>query len=383
MQAGSTFKIFALIAALQGGDVSIRNSFSGASPQYFDEYENPGGDSDFNRRGGVRNFNNQDFGRITIPTATANSVNTVYARLNVLAGPKNTAAAAAKAGITTKLDAVNYSNVLGSDNVKVIDMANAYATLAARGVKAVPYYVKSVSSTDGSFDYKAKPVTERVFEADLVSDVVYSMQQVIERGSGEYAGDRLDREAAGKTGTSSDNYSAWFDGFTPQLATAVGMYKGDGTVVRPDGSPNEANQMDDVEGWGAITGGTIPVRIWTDYMRTATDGAKKLKFPEPAYINKGAAPKQTQRPETTRRNTGGNTGGDTGGDTGRTTPTSEPTTQAPSSTTPPPTPTPEPSETEPTQDPTPTRTPRPTKPPGKPTVTVPITPSPEGDGETG
>ncbi|EAP98001.1 putative secreted penicillin-binding protein [Janibacter sp. HTCC2649] len=343
MQAGSTFKVFALIAALQSGDLSIRNSFNGSSPQYFEKFSNPGGATDFNRRGGVKNFNNTDWGRITVPTATANSVNTVYAQINILAGPKNTAAAATKAGVTAKLD-VNYANVLGTDNVKVIDMANAYATLAAKGRKATPYYVKSVTSTDGSFNYKAKPVTTEVFDPKLVSDVVYCMQQVIERGSGEYAGGRLDREAAGKTGTSSDNYSAWFDGFTPQLATAVGMYKGDGKQV-------EANQMNDVPGYGAITGATIPVRIWTDFMTSATEGMEKLKFPEPSYINKNAAPKQTQKPS----NTGGNTGGNTGS-------TPRPTTQAPSSTTPPPTPTPTPSPTETTKTPKPTKSPRPTVP---------------------
>ncbi|MFC7490616.1 MULTISPECIES: transglycosylase domain-containing protein [unclassified Knoellia] len=368
MQAGSVFKIFTLIAALQGGEISIRNTFNGASPQYFEEFENPGGETDFNRRGGVRNFNQEDYGRITVATATANSVNTVYARMNILAGPEKTAAAAAAAGITTKLTP-NYANVLGSDSVKVIDMANAYATLAAEGVRATPYFVKKVSTTDESFDYTAKPSTKRVFDKELVSDVVYSMRQVIERGSGEYAGDRLDREAAGKTGTSSDNYSAWFDGFTPQLATAVGMYKGDGKV-------KEANQMNDVPGWGPITGGTIPVRIWTDYMRTATDGMERKEFPEPAYINRDAVPKQTQPPS--------DTGDNTSEPTREPEPDPEPetTTRAPSSTTPPPSPTPEPTTPEPTTpDPEPTQpSPEPTKSPGRPTIPVP-TISPSGNGD--
>jgi membrane peptidoglycan carboxypeptidase len=358
MQAGSTFKVFALIAALQSGDLSIRQSFDGSSPQYFKEFANPGGKTDFNRRGGVRNFNNRDWGRITVPTATANSVNTVFAQLNIIAGPKNTSSAATAAGVTAKLSP-NYANVLGTDNVKVIDMANAYATLAAKGVKATPYFVKSVKSSDDSFDYKAKPVTKRVFDEKLVSDVVYSMQQVIERGSGEYAGNRLDREAAGKTGTSSDNLSAWFDGFTPQLATAVGMYKGDGSV-KPE------NEMNDVPGWGAITGGTIPVRIWSDYMVAATEGMEKLRFPEPAYINKDAAPQPTtQAPQPTTQ-------------------APQPTTQAPT-----PTPTPTPSKTEtPTPTPTPTLTtpeptPTPTKTKGpKPTVPLP-TVSPQPSGNTG
>ncbi|CAN7259065.1 transglycosylase domain-containing protein [Knoellia sp. LjRoot47] len=342
MQAGSVFKIFTLIAALQSGDLNIRQSFDGDSPQYFDEFENPAGATDFNRRGGVRNFNNRDYGRITVPSATADSVNTVYAQLNILATPAKTAAAAKQAGITTKLSP-NYANVLGSDSVKVIDMANAYATLAAKGVRATPYIVKSVKSTDETFDYAAKPKTSRAFPEDLVSDVVYSMEQVIKRGSGDYAGERLDREAAGKTGTSSDNYSAWFDGFTPQLATAVGMYQGDGSVKKE-------NQMDNVPGWGAITGGTIPVRIWTDYMKVATEGMDKLEFPEPAYINKNAAPKKTEQPTRTSEP-----------DPTTQAPQPTPTTTTPSTTPPPP---PEPSNT---PEPSKTKTQGP-----KPTVTLPF-----------
>ena len=345
MQAGSVFKVFTLIAALQSGDLSIRQSFDGNSPQYFEEFENPAGATDFNRRGGVRNFNERDYGRITVPEATADSVNTVFAQLNILATPQKTAAAAKQAGITTKLSP-NYANVLGSDSVKVIDMANAYATLAAKGVRATPYYVRSVKSTSGAFDYKAQPKATRVFDEDLVSDVVYSMQQVIEDGSGEYAGDRLDREAAGKTGTSSDNYSAWFDGFTPQLATAVGLYKGDGSI-------KEENQMDDVPGWGSITGGTIPVRIWTDYMRRATEGMKELKFPEPAYINKNAAPKRTQQPTRTQEPTR-----EPEPEPEPTPTTTTPSSEPPPSDTPTPTPTktrgPKPSVTLPFPDPTPT-----------------------------
>lgn len=350
MQAGSVFKIFTLIAALQSGDLSIRQSFDGNSPQYFEEFANPAGGTDFNRRGGVRNFNERDYGRVTVPEATADSVNTVYAQLNILATPEKTAAAAKQAGITTKLNP-NYANVLGSDSVKVIDMANAYATLAAKGMRATPYYIKSVTTTDGGLDYKAQPKTTRAFDADLVSDVVYSMQQVIEKGSGEYAGDRLDREAAGKTGTSSDNYSAWFDGFTPQLATAVGLYKGDGSI-------KEENQMDDVPGWGSITGGTIPVRIWADYMRAATQGMEKLKFPEPAYINKNAAPKRTQQPSRTQEPTR----------------TSEPE------------PEPEPTRTTPSSEPTPSQTekPTPSKTKGpKPTITLPLPEPTPTTGEEG
>ncbi|MEO7069040.1 MAG: transglycosylase domain-containing protein [Nostocoides sp.] len=278
IQAGSTFKIFALIAALQNG-VSLQQTYSGASPQFFPQFKDSSAATDFLRRGGVKNFDNEQFGTINLIDATAHSVNSVFAQVNLAATPKNTTAAAAAAGVTTKMTSV-YANVFGTDNVKVIDMANAYATLAANGLKSTPYFVKSISASVGDYSYTAKPETKQVFDKPLVADVLQAMQAVIQRGTGSYAGARLDRPAAGKTGTTTDNYGAWFDGFTPNLATAVGIYKGDGS------SANPANMMDNVPGVGQLTGGTVPVWIWTAYMTQALKGLPVVNFPAAANINK-------------------------------------------------------------------------------------------------
>ena len=95
MQAGSVFKIFTLIAALQSQDVSIRSTFDGSSPQYFDEFENPGGETDFNRRGGVRNYNNRTSG--ASPSRRPLRLgHTVFARLNIIATAEKTAEAATR-----------------------------------------------------------------------------------------------------------------------------------------------------------------------------------------------------------------------------------------------------------------------------------------------
>ncbi|MGB7819724.1 MAG: transglycosylase domain-containing protein, partial [Ornithinibacter sp.] len=291
MQAGSTFKIFALIAALQSGDVATASRFSGASPQYFEEFGDPSASTDEGRRGRVKNYGDQSFGQIDLLQATKHSVNTVYAQLNIEAGPDNTMKAAQDAGVQSELEA-NMANVLGTDYVTVMDMATAYATLAANGVRSDPYIVKEISFLDENIPtITAEPVTKRVFDEDLVSDVIECMTQPLDGGTASYAGQNLGRPAAGKTGTSESYRSAWFDGYVPQLATAVGLYRAadDGSELTMENLPNA----------GSITGGSFPVRIWTAYMKAALDGTDVEEFPEAAHINKDARPSTppvTQRP---------------------------------------------------------------------------------------
>ncbi len=292
MQAGSTFKIFSLIAGLQSGDLSLRSRFPGYSPQYFEEFADPAASDDAARRGRVVNFADEQFGRIDLLTATQHSVNTVYAQVNIEAGPENTMKAAEDAGVRSPLTP-NMANVLGTDSVTVMDMANAYATIAAEGVRADPYIVKEVRFLDDSLpEITAEPKTQQVFDKDLMSDVLDAMQQTVKPGgTASYVGQNLGRPAAGKTGTSEDFKSAWFDGFVPQLGTAVGMYRSD-----EDGSEL---QMQDLEGIGDITGGSYPARIWTEYMKVAVEGMEVVDFPEPAHINEDADPPTTTAPPTT------------------------------------------------------------------------------------
>ena len=293
MQGGSTFKVFTLLAALQE-DISTKTRFAGHSPQYFEEFEDPAGKTENERRGRVTNFGFRDFGNIDLRTATANSVNTVYAQLNIEVGPEKTKAAAIAAGLPAKGLADNYANVFGTDTVSVKDMANAYATIAAQGVRVTPYMIKSVSGGPGDLDYKAKVSKKAVLDKGVTADAIDAMTRVVESGSGEYASN-LGRPAAGKTGTTTDNKSAWFDGFTPQLATAVGIYKGNGT-----------ESMSNLPGFGELTGGSVPVRIWTDFMEAALDGQKVLEFPEregigdeDVYTPPPPPPSTTSRPSTT------------------------------------------------------------------------------------
>lgn len=339
MQAGSTFKPFTLIAALDSGKVNLRNAYNGASPQYFPEFQDPGAAKAFGQQGGVQNFGNSSFGTIDVPTATASSVNTVYAQLNILATPKATADVAHAAGVRSEVTA-NYGNVFGTASVNVLEMTNAYATIAARGRVATPYLVRSVKSIDGAFQYEAKPTSKQVFAEDVMADTTFAMEAVVQRGSGS-AARAIGRPLAGKTGTTSDNKAAWFDGFAPQLATAVGIY-------RP-GPNGEELEMKDIAGLREVTGGSLPVQVWTSYMRAALAGVPVERFPEPAYVNKDAAPPTPSEAPS---------------------PSESPApTEAPA---PKPSPTPTPT---PTPTPSPTETPTPTP---SPTVTPSLTPPSQG-----
>ena len=265
MQAGSTFKVFGLLAALQRG-ISTRTEFDGHSPQYFEQFadaEDP--------RGRVRNFGGQSYGRIDLRQATANSVNTVFAQLNLQVTPKATMDAAVLAGIpdsTPGLEA-NPANIFGTASPRVIDMANAFATVASGGTRATPYLVRRVTSASGTVNYTVAKEVTPAFDRSVTRDVTDAMEQVVRQGTGSGA-QALGRPAAGKTGTTTNNLAVWFDGFTPQLAAAVGIYND------VDGTPQP---MQDIAGFGELTGGTFPVQIWTAFMEGALKGEEVLDFP--------------------------------------------------------------------------------------------------------
>lgn len=266
-QAGSTFKPFTLVAHLESGN-SLRTTYNGNNdPGEIEGWDEPPG-----------NFGGQSFGRIDVARATANSVNTVYAQMNAEVGPEATVDVAVRAGIpedTTGLEALP-SNVLGSASPHPLDMARAYSTFAAQGVRTTPHIVQSVTYLDGDLVYEADTRGERVFEEDVMADTTYALTRVVQEGSGEKA-QALGRPVAGKTGTSSDNKSAWFVGYTPQVATAVALYQvGEGTEeeITPFG------------GYRQITGSSVPLDLWVDFMVPVTQGMEVVDFPARADVGK-------------------------------------------------------------------------------------------------
>ncbi|WP_199424744.1 transglycosylase domain-containing protein [Actinotalea solisilvae] len=269
-QAGSTFKPFTLTAYLEGGG-SLKSRYVGP-----DDMEIPGFDDP------VNNFGNADFGKIDLVEATAQSVNTVYAQMNVEIGPPETARVAEALGLPDGVEEVP-SNTLGVTTVRPIDMAQAYNTIAAQGMRYEPFIVRQVLHPDGSEAYVGSSAGEQVVAPEIMADVTYAMSQVVEDedGTGKKA-QAVGHPVAGKTGTSTSNKSAWFIGFTPQLTTAVALYQ-----VGPDGGQEDIATFG---GYGQITGGSVPLDLWTTYMTNAMAEREVVEFPERADVGEPNTP---------------------------------------------------------------------------------------------
>jgi penicillin-binding protein 1A len=257
-QPGSSFKPFVLAAALQNGIPLTRT------------YAAPGSiviklpdSSDWR----VKNYDGGGGGRENLVEATVDSVNTVYAQLVMDVGPQKVVDLAALMGIRTPLPAYP-SAALGADGVSVLDMASAYATLAADGVRSDPVLVTRVTRADGSIVYTAPVTRTRVISANLARTVTGVLQQVVQRGTGTKA--RLDRPVAGKTGTAESWHDAWFVGYTPNVSTAVWVgYPASSKSMVPPTTPI------------TVAGGTWPAQIWHEYEVVALAGAPVVQFPTP------------------------------------------------------------------------------------------------------
>ena len=273
VQPGSSMKPYVLAAALEQG-TSLNTRFNGATPQQIcgDKIKNDAGDP--------------TFGQIDLVTGLEYSVNTVYYRLACQIGPQKIADLAHAAGIPASqplngdkpAPSAQIALGAGGYEIHVIDQATGYATFAAGGTRATPYFVAKVSDNRGNEIYAAKESTGQAFSDGVAADVTYAMQQVVSAGTGSRA-QLANRPAAGKTGTTDSNLNAWFAGFTPQLAAAV-------WVGRQGGG-----SLDNVLGIkGGVYGGTIPAAIFKAFMDAALEGQPVTPFPPRANVGQLATP---------------------------------------------------------------------------------------------
>jgi len=261
--AGSTFKPFALIAALEAG-IPLTSMWNGDSPQTFDDLGKPYA---------VSNYGNEGWGQLDLLTATQHSVNTIFVPLGMKAGMDKVVDAARRAGIPENVAMIpTPSVVLGVASPHVIDVANAYATFAAQGVYAKPFLVASVTGPNKGVLYEATPQTQEVFSKEVMADLTYALKSVVNGGTGA-AALALGRPAAGKTGTSQSNASAWFAGYTPQLSASVALFR-----------DSASESLNGIGGLTSVTGGTFPARIWTAFMKGALKGEPVMTFPAPSNI---------------------------------------------------------------------------------------------------
>jgi membrane peptidoglycan carboxypeptidase len=271
-QGGSTFKAFALAAALEEG-YSLDQTFDGRGPQVI-----PGW-STTNKP--LTNFEGEGFANETLRQGFYESVNTVFGNLNMDIGPDKTQAMAKLLGITG-VDS-NPANVLGTDSVSALEMASAYAVFASGGLATTPHVIVKATDSEGHTVYQGPTKQKRVIPVEVANGVVSAMQDVVTKGTAKTLPDTyqnpaqvMGRPIAGKTGSANDNVAAWFVGFTPQLATAVGNWQatksgGNDTISRFGWYAQHS-------GW-TMSGGTWPLALWTAYMKQVTDGMPVEQFP--------------------------------------------------------------------------------------------------------
>ncbi|HVS67042.1 MAG TPA: transglycosylase domain-containing protein [Mycobacteriales bacterium] len=261
---GSSFKAFTLIAALKKG-ISLSSTFDGPPTVSIDS------------GGSVTQIHNSSPGEscygCSLQVAFARSINTIFVPLAKQIGPDKVVEAAYDAGIPASRNLSAVPDIaLGPDQVSPLDLADAFATIAAQGMFAQPYLVKSVSTINGQRIYHATPHPTRVFDQDVMADTTYAMQKVLQPGGTAYGRGLSGRPAAGKTGTTDKNTNAWFTGFTPQLCTSVWI----GNVDR--------NQTVSAGGVGEVFGGTLPAEVWQQMMNAALAGKPVLPFPRPSGV---------------------------------------------------------------------------------------------------
>ena len=261
-QGGSTFKTFGLVAALENGKV-LSDTYVANTPMEIDGLE-------------VSNAESGNLGRINMIQATKNSVNTYYVQMNRDVGPEKTKEVAIRAGLPADTPGLDNSltNVLGSASPTAAEMAKVFATYADRGMQHDIYMVGSITNSAGVEVYSGVNTGKRIFAENVMDTATYAMQSVTEKGAtGETAGE-LGRPVAGKTGTSSGPWSAWFAGYTPQMVTVVNMFQ-----IGPDGGEETLTNFGGITPY--ISGGSYPADVWLSYMKVATAGMEVQDFPKP------------------------------------------------------------------------------------------------------
>jgi penicillin-binding protein 1A len=266
-QTGSAFKVFALMTLIHDYDgdpdqtyYTSKELFPGWLPGYPDYH--------------VQTSEHSYEGTISVTDATTMSDNTVFAQLAQDLGMNKVTATAHAMGITSPLSNLP-SEVLGAVAVSPLEMADAYATIASGGVHHPATAITKVVFSNHSVNNVGDQPGNRVFTPGEAYAATQVLKTVIQSGTGTAAD--YGCPAAGKTGTTSNYTDAYFDGYTPQLATAVWV-----------GYPNSTTSMFDVNGLGPGFGGTLAAPIWHDYMSVASNGYCG-DFPTPAVPFHGTA----------------------------------------------------------------------------------------------
>ena len=233
-QPGSAWKLFVYLAALEAGytpDDRVQDA-----PVTIDGW------SPHNSEGGYA-------GEIDVRSAFAYSKNTVAASLGNQVGFGTVASMARRFGITTPISTYP-SMVLGTSDVRVLDMTRAFAEISDKGQSVEPYGIVKVTTSDGQTLYQHQSArSSQLVAAYVAAGMTDLLQTAVNIGTGRAA--QIGRPVAGKTGTTTSNKDGWFLGFSSGITTGVWIGRDDAKAV------------------GGLWGGTSPARAFAEYMRYA------------------------------------------------------------------------------------------------------------------
>lgn len=233
-QPGSAFKLFVYLAALESG--LTPDSKMVDEPIDIDGWK-------------PRNSTNEYRGEMTLRTAFTYSINTIAAQIGQQVGTPAIAALARRLGLTTPIN-TEPSMVLGTSDVRLLDLVRAFAVIDAKGLSVAPYGIVKVTTTSGTVLYqRTQGETFQLVDPWVAAGMTDMMQTAVTAGTGRAA--QIGRPVAGKTGTTSSNKDGWFIGFSSGLTTGVWMGRDDARPVR------------------GLQGGRAPAMAFAAFMRRA------------------------------------------------------------------------------------------------------------------
>ncbi|WP_328879570.1 transglycosylase domain-containing protein [Streptomyces sp. NBC_00299] len=330
-QPASTFKPVILAAALEesaetqdGDPITANTIYDGTSKRPVVEGGSKVGFA-------PENEDDQDYGDVTVQTAMNKSVNSVFAQMGVDVGMPNVMDVAGKLGMDTTNEQAVPAQTLGTMGASPLQMAGVYATLDNHGKKVTPTILKSAEHNSRAVELP-DPIGEQVISPQAADTVTSVLTGVVDDGTARTSvannPKRDGQKVAGKTGTSDDNKSAWFTGYTPDLVTSVGLFG-------EDAKTHAQTKMYGAGGEPRVNGGGFPAQVWAAYMFGVTDSDARFDLD----TDQGAAVQPTWTPTPTEEPTTEE-------------PTDEPTTQKPTDEPTTQEPTDEPTTQEPTDEPT-------------------------------
>jgi penicillin-binding protein 1A len=243
-QPGSAFKPFVFLAALEQGRTpdSVRTD----APIKIGKWT-------------PDNYNGKFYGKVTLATALAKSLNSVAAQLAMEVGPASVVEVAQRMGIESALQA-NTSIALGTSEVTPLELTAAYVPFANGGYRPQVHFVSRVTTAQGKLLYESgKPVAPRVISSEVVGMMNAMMAETMTDGTARKAA--FAWPAAGKTGTSQNSRDAWFVGYTANLTTGVWFGNDDGSPMKK------------------VTGGALPAMAWHEFMVAAHEGVPVARLP--------------------------------------------------------------------------------------------------------